>query len=98
MKKILSYLAIFVVSIFLMGLAFEWIVPASMAHAASETQPRLSNASSSEKDVVPPAHPAQPAVFVVTVLVCILFGIIAISPLLFDDPTRLLRETDQDEL
>jgi len=98
MKKTLSYLTIVVLAIFLVGFAFDRIVPANTAHAASEIQPALSNASPSEKEAVPPSHLAQPVVFVVIGLVCVLFGILAISPLLLDEPSQLLQKAVQAEM
>ncbi len=85
MKKSLTLLVIVVLTICLVGLAVERIVPASMVQAAGESDPALRSAGPAEKEAVPVTR-AQPVVFVVIGLVCVVFGIIAVSPLLVDDP------------
>ncbi len=81
-----------VLTLGLVGFAFTQIVPAGTVHAADETHPALSSAGPSDKEAVPLTHSAQPVVFVVTGLVCVLFGIAAISPLLIDDPAQSSQE------
>ena len=88
MKKNLSLLTAIVLTLFLVSLVSELNVPADAAPAASKTRPVLSSAGPSEEDATPPARPAQPVVFIVTGLVCALFGISAVSPLLVGDPAR----------
>lgn len=71
------------------------IVSASTVHAASETHTVVSSADNSEEEAVSPPPSTQPVVIVITVLVFVLFGIIAIFPLLFDDPVKVYQEANQ---
>ncbi len=87
MKKNSTLLVIVVLTICLLGFAVERFIPASTAQAASEAHAALRSAVPAEKDAVP-VKPAQPVVFVVTGLVCAIFGLIAVSPLLVEAPDR----------
>ncbi len=97
MKKKWSYLFIILLAIFLVGFALDHITPASPVHAAGVPTPSLRGAgpSETEKESVSPAGSAQPVVFVVTGLVFVLFGVIALSPLLIEDPAQVLKEANQ---
>ena len=97
MKKKLSYLAIVLLTVCLVGFAFDRIVPAGSVHAANETSPVLSSAGTAETEAVPRAPSAQPVVLVVTGLVGALFGVIAVSPLVIGDPVRVLQEANRGE-
>ncbi len=87
MKKNITLLAVLVLTICVVGVAVERFIPASPVKAASENHPALSSAGPAEKDAVPVKH-AQPVVFVVTGLACLVFGLIAVAPLLVEDPER----------
>lgn len=86
-----------VLTLCLVGFAFAQIVSASPVHAASEPHPALSSTGPAEKEAVPLTHSTQPVVFVVTGLVCVLFGMITLSPLLIDDPVQVLHEANRAE-
>ncbi len=89
MKKNLSILVLVILALCLVGFAIERAVPANTASAASEAHAALVNAGPADKEAVPPARPtAQPVIYVVSGLVCVLFGIIAAAPLLIIDSTR----------
>ncbi len=87
MKKNLPLLVIVVLTVCLVSFAVERFIPASRVQAASEAHPALHSAGSAEKDAAPVKH-AQPVVFVVTGLVCVVFGLISVAPLLLDDSER----------
>jgi hypothetical protein len=88
-KRRLRLLAMVVLTIGLLSFAVDRIVPASrVANAASETNAAWSDAGSPETEAVPLTSLAQPVVIVVTGLVCLLFGVLAISPLLLDGSAR----------
>ena len=97
MKKKLSFLAIIVLTLCLVGFAVDRIIPASTVHAAGETQVGLSSAGPVEKGDAAVTRPAQPIVWVVIGLVCAIIGIIAVSPLVIGEPGRVLRETGRAE-
>jgi hypothetical protein len=89
MKKNLGLLALFVLAACLMDFAFDRILPAApVAHAASDAHPVLSSAGPTGAPAVPLPLSAQPVAFVVTGLVCVLFGILAVAPLLLNDLPR----------
>jgi len=88
MKKNLSIIVLVILAVCLVGFAIDRFVPASPVSAASEAQPAASSASHANIGAVPPAPTAQPVIFVVAGLVCVLFGILAVSPLLTGDPDR----------
>ncbi len=97
MKKYLSLLTIIVLTICLVGYVFDRISPASTVYAGSETHPVMSSAGPSETEAVPITRSVQPVVFIATGLVCVLFGILAVYPLLIEDPAQLLREANRSE-
>ncbi len=97
MKKTLSFLVITVLTICLVSFAFDHIVPASPVHAAIETQPISSSADPAQTQVLRPGPSTEPVVFIITGLVCGLFGILAVSPLLIDDPLQALRDANRAE-
>ena len=85
--KNLGLLAIVMLTICLMSYALDRIAPASIVHAAGETQPSISQARPAERAASIPLIPStQPVVSIVIGLVCLLFGLIAVSPLLITDP------------
>jgi len=86
MKKILSLLTLLGLSICLLGISLDRIVPASTVNAAPLSPPVSVSAGSSEQQAVSLRLSAQPVAFALTGLECLLFGVIAISPLLIDDP------------
>lgn len=85
MKKILSSIVIVVLMTCVFGFVFERIIPGTAVQAAAGT---LSSASST----VPEKHSAAlslsttPVAFVLAGLALALFVILAVSPLLIDDP------------
>jgi len=90
-RRKLRLLAIVALTIGLLSFAVDRIVPASLVvSAASETHVALSDAGSPQKEAVPLTRLAQPVAIVVTGLVCLLFGVLAISPLLLDGSARPL--------
>ncbi len=97
MKKNVRYLAIIVLAIILVGFALDRLAPASSVHAAGFPTPALNSTgpSETEKGALPPAGATQPVVIVVTSLVFVLFGVIALSPLLIEDPAQVLKEANQ---
>lgn len=97
MKKNLSILASVVLIICLVSFAFDQIVSASTVHAASETHSIMRSAGSAEEEAAPLSRSPQLVVFVPVGVVFILFGIIAISPLLIGDPTKVLHEANRAE-
>jgi hypothetical protein len=91
MKKNLSLLAIVLLAICLVGFAYDRTVPAGTVHAAGETDTTSGSAGPTAKllktnmDSVPLTLPVRPFAWVVTGLVCVLSGIMAIAPLLIED-------------
>ena len=96
MKKNMTFLVIVVLSICLVGLAAERIAPVHTVHAASENHLVMNSASQSINGTAPRPHAIPPIVFIAAGLVCALFGIVAVSPLLIDDPDKLLHEAGCD--
>ena len=97
MKKNLNLLAVVkysirvvLLTVCLVGFAFARVAPTSTVHAASDTRLLLSSAGPSEREAVPLTRSALPVVFVGTGLVCALFGIIAVSPLLVDGSSAVI--------
>jgi hypothetical protein len=88
MKKKLSLLFIVIFTLCLVGFALDRLAPASPASAASEAHPVPNSAAPAPAEAAPSAPAAQPVIYVVGGLVCALFGIIAVSPLLMGDPAR----------
>jgi hypothetical protein len=88
MKKYLGYLVLVLLTLYVAGR----IVPASAVHAANETQLVASSTSPSEKEAAPNKGSAQPVVFIVTGCVCVLFGIVAVSPLLIFSGDKIANE------
>ncbi len=88
MKKSWKLIAIVVLTICMVGYAFDRIVPANIVNASSETHREFNSAGPSEKEVLIHTSSEQPVVFIVTGLVCALFGTIAVAPLLLEKPTQ----------
>lgn len=88
MKKNLRFLAIMVLVIFAAGLALEPVIPAHPVQAAAEQPMQPAVINPSEKEAAPVAPSTHPVIPVVTGIVCVLFGVIAVIPLLIDDPAR----------
>ncbi len=89
-KRNFCLLVIVVLAICLAG----GIVPPAAVSAARDGGPALSYAGPSETEALPLARPTQPVVFVVTGLVCTIFAMIAVSPLLIDEPEQPLPEVN----
>ena len=97
-NKKLSLLALAVLTLCLLGLAFGQFASAgAVAQAANETQLVLASAGPSEKQTIPATRLAQPIAAAATGLVCVLFGIIAVAPLLLGDPAQSLQEANRAE-
>lgn len=86
MKGNLSLFAIVFLTICLVGFAIGWITPTPAVHAANHTHPVMNISSPSEKEAMPHTLSAQPVAFVLIGLACVLLGMMAVSPLLIDDP------------
>jgi hypothetical protein len=76
MKKNLRFIIIIVLTMFLVGFVYDRIAAPTVGQAASETSP------AAETGVVPLTRSEHPVVFAVIALVGVLFGAIAIFPLL----------------
>jgi len=86
MKKNLILLPLVIFAVCLTGFALDRVVPASRMHAMGESLPVLRDAVLLVKQsVLIPA--LQTIVIVIAGLECLLFGMIALIPLLVDDPT-----------
>jgi hypothetical protein len=86
MKKTLSLLVIVVLAACLMSFAFGRMTPA--IHFISDTQRIVSGPGLAAPPAMPSAFLAQPVAVVVTGLVCGLFGLLALAPLLLNEPGR----------
>jgi len=86
MKKNLSYLAIILLTVCLVGFTSDQIVPKSTVHVTGEAQPVLSSRGLSPKEALPLTLSAHPVAFVVIGLIGVLVGLLAVAPLLIDDP------------
>ena len=87
-KRIFCLLVIVMLVICLVG----GIVPLATVSAAGDSGPALSYAEPPETEAVPLTPSTQPVVFAVTGLICALFAMIAVSPLLIDEPAQSLPE------
>jgi hypothetical protein len=81
MKRTLYFLTL-ILLIGLLSFAFDQLIPAGQAHAASLTQPVLNNAVPIQKEMISLNSPVNPIVFLAIGLVCVIFGAVAVSPLL----------------
>jgi hypothetical protein len=88
MKKNLSTLIIVMIAICLVSYSIGLNHTSSTVLAASETYPVLKSTSHTESEALSLPQSAQLAVIVVVGLVCGLFGILAVSPLLIDKAAR----------
>ncbi len=85
-KNLIFIVAIVILTLGLVGFAFERLAPASPASAASETL-QVSNSAIPAEIASAPVEPlAQPVICVVTGIVGVLFGILAVAPLILNDP------------
>ncbi len=98
MKKKLGWLAVVLLTLCLVSFALERIAPASPVQADRTVQPDLGETSAMVEESVPLTGSAaagpEPAVSIATGLVCVLFAILAFSPLLIDDPALKLPEAN----
>ncbi len=88
MKKNLSILVLVILALCLVGFAASRLAPASPVSAASESHLVSSSVSPAENVSATPTLAAQPVVYLVTGIVCTLFGVLAIAPLILGDPNR----------
>lgn len=88
MKKTVRLIAAAVLTLCLVGFALDRVLPTNAVHAASQSAPALASANPVDKQPVPLTKSTQPEALIVG-LVCVLFGIAAISPLLIDRPATL---------
>ncbi len=88
MKKNLLLLTSFILTLCVVGFAIYQLAPASPVSAASEVHTAAFSATPVEKVSTPAAPAAQPVIYLVTGLVCALFGILAVAPLFLGDSNR----------
>jgi hypothetical protein len=82
MKKSMSLLALVLLSVCLMGFAFGRVGPGAQAAQAVLGSPVA------QTPMVPAAVAVQQVALVVTALACVLFGLLAVAPLLLSEPAR----------
>lgn len=97
MKRNLGLLASIVLIICLISLAFDQIVSSSTVHAASETRMVYNSSGSFEEEADTSSRSPQPVDFVAAGVVFVLFGVIAVFPLLVGDPAKVSQEINQAE-
>ena len=85
MKKILSSIAIVMLIICMFGFVFVRLIPSTTVEAAAGTHLSASIAGPENQTAAISFSPT-PVVFVLAGLACALFAIMALSPLLIDDP------------
>ncbi len=87
-KQSILIIAILILTLCLVGFAASRLAPASPVSAASESHLVSSSVSPAENVSATPTLAAQPVVYLVTGIVCTLFGVLAIAPLILGDPNR----------
>lgn len=86
MKEIFRFLTLVVLSVCMVGFALDQLTSTSTAYAVGEACPELSSARPSEKEILSITGSLHPVILIAAGCACILSGIIAILPLLIDDP------------
>ncbi len=94
-KKNGLFLLTVLLAIFLANFAFYRIAPVHTVHAGGETiRIALSAGPTGAEEKPSSSRPAQTVVFLGAGLVCVLFSVLAVSPLLLDDPLSTQQEVD----
>lgn len=88
MKNKLSFLTIIIIITCMAGFAFDKFIPTSTVHASNLSHPAVSSAAPVEKETVPSGSASNPVISVVVGFVCVVFGVVAVAPLLVEDQKR----------
>ncbi len=95
-KKTLYTSLLVLLAVCLAGLAFAWTAPVRPVRAAGDSISTLSSAGPAEEETQPLPRPVQPGIFAAAGVVSGLFGVLAFSPLLLEDPLAGQPGAEQD--